>query len=403
MGALGGGGEGAPRGAGLSATPSRGAGLSESPYILIGNPENRRVTLFQAALEAQGLPPARVVSWRELIEDLARLAALPDRPALLRIDSAGEDFEVERGLLRLGHEDAVRVGCSTLEPAEVARLVYDRGRILAPRQQHLGFLRLLAAIGEVLAERPGWRPLSPLAAVADLFDKRITSRRYHAAGIPVPPFLDGVGTPEALRAAMRERGWRAVFVKVSCGSSASCLAVYHLGPDGGHLMTTIEETPTARYNNLRVRRVSERARVDGLLEFLLREGSQLELALPKAHLDGAYFDCRVLCVAGEPAFTVIRQNRHPITNLHLGGWRGDPRSLAAVLPAEVEAAARESCRRVAALHGCHQLGVDLLYETGLRRHAIVEANAFGDLLPNLTRDGLSVYEWEIRAASGIAA
>jgi len=29
---------------------------------------------------------------------------------------------------------------------------------------------------------------------------------------------------------------------------------------------------------------------------------------------------------------------------------------------------------------------------------MLEANAFGDLLPNLERDGLSVYAWQIREA-----
>jgi hypothetical protein len=31
------------------------------------------------------------------------------------------------------------------------------------------------------------------------------------------------------------------------------------------------------------------------------------------------------------------------------------------------------------------------------RHVVLEANAFGDLLPNLTANGLGVYDWEVRA------
>ena len=30
-------------------------------------------------------------------------------------------------------------------------------------------------------------------------------------------------------------------------------------------------------------------------------------------------------------------------------------------------------------------------------HRVLEANAFGDLLPNLERDGLGVYAWQVRA------
>ena len=46
------------------------------------------------------------------------------------------------------------------------------------------------------------------------------------------------------------------------------------------------------------------------------------------------------------------------------------------------------------------MGVDLLYEAGFKGHRVIVANAFGDLLPNLKRDGLTTYGWEIRAALG---
>lgn len=369
------------------------------PYLLIGNPENRRVSLFQQALLDAGQPEATVLSHLELCARPERLAELPDRDLLVRIDSAGENAEVERALLALGHERALAEGVATISPAELAALPERRGRILPPRQAHLGFLHHLERIARVLAERPRWRALSTPETIALLFDKRQTSRRYHDAGIPVPAALAGIESPEALRAAMLEGELRAVYVKLASGSSASCLGVFHCSRGGEHLMTTIEQAKDGWFNSLRVQRVNDRRRIDELLAFLIREGSQIEVAVPKARLDGAFFDCRVLCVDGEPCFRVIRQSRHPITNLHLGGWRGDPASLAAVLPAALERAAEASARQVAALHpGSFQLGIDLLFEAGWRGHRIVEANAFGDLLPNLTRDGLSVYAWEIRAA-----
>lgn len=379
--------------------PSRSA----LPYILIGNPDNRRVTLFQQALARQGQDPATVVPWSALIDSLEPLAALPHDEALLRIDSAGESFEVERGLLRLGYEEARALGVCTIEPDVAAALPFDHGRIICPRQANLGLLRLLRRIDRLLARRPGWRPLSQPAALAELFDKRITSRRYAAAGIPVPEALEGVEEPEALREAMRARGWPAVFVKLACGSSASCLGVYHYSAGSEFLMTTVEQTAQGRlYNTLKVRRVNDRRRVDALLGFILGEGAQLERSVPKARLDGAFFDCRVLVVDGEAAFTVVRQSRHPITNLHLGGWRGDLAALRrAVGPARL-AAAEASCCQVARLHGGPlQLGVDLLYEAGFAGHRVIEANAFGDLLPNLEREGLDVYAWQIERARGL--
>ncbi|MFP2906111.1 STM4014 family protein [Pyxidicoccus sp. 3LFB2] len=368
------------------------------PFLLIGNAENRRVTLFQEALTRQGLPPAHVVPWVELLANPARLADLPDTEALVRIDSAGESWDVERALLKRGYPDAQEAGCTTVTPAEVDARAYDHGLILCPRQYHLGFLGVLAELQALFAARPRWKVLQSPASIADLFDKRITSRRYAALGVPVPEPLEGVSDPESLRERMREQDCREVFVKLSCGSSASCLAIYRLGRARDTLVTTIEQAATGWYNSLKVRRIEEPARVDEVLGFLLAEGSQVERSIPKARLGGDYFDCRVLMVRGEPAFTVVRQSRHPITNLHLGGWRGDLDELHAAVPPNELADALESCRTVARAHDCLHVGIDLMYEDFFTGHRVLEANAFGDLLPNLRRDGLTVYEWEIREA-----
>jgi glutathione synthase/RimK-type ligase-like ATP-grasp enzyme len=56
------------------------------------------------------------------------------------------------------------------------------------------------------------------------------------------------------------------------------------------------------------------------------------------------------------------------------------------------------CVRIAAAHGTFHLGVDLMFEPGFRGHRILEANAFGDLLPRLARDGVDVHGWQIRRA-----
>ncbi|RKH09054.1 hypothetical protein D7V97_17755 [Corallococcus sp. CA053C] len=371
------------------------------PFLLIGNPGNRRVTLFQEALIRAGLPPAHVVSWETVARTPDVLLELPDTEHCVRIDAAGEDAEVERALLKRGHEDALTAGCDVVTPEQVDALPAEHGRVLCPRQHHLGFLRVLEDLAARFAQRPHWRVWSKPSAIADLFDKRITSRRYAALGIPVPPYLEDVTTPEALRHGMREAGWREVFVKLSCGSSASCLAVYRLGRtpgSEGSLLTSLHRGDTGWFNSLNVRRVSDAGEVDAVLSFLLREGSQVEQARPKARLGGDVFDCRILAVRGEPVFTVVRQSRHPITNLHLGGYRGDLDAFHAAVPPREWEAALESCRAVARAHDCLHVGIDLMFEEFFHGHRVLEANAFGDLLPGLTRDGLSVYDWELREA-----
>jgi hypothetical protein len=385
----------ARRASGSSGSPSGGPPL---PYILIGNPENRRVTLFQAALARQGLPPATVVAWLDLLRDRGALDRLPDAPALVRVEATGENFAVAQALLAHGYEEAAALGVETLAPRAIADASDERGRIWPPRQLHLGFQRLLAELATIFAAHPRWHVLNDPRTIADLFDKRITSRRYAQLGVPVPPPLDGIDGYARLRARLAAGGPSHVYVKLACGSSAACLGVYHLGRDHEYLMTTIEETPSARYNSRRIRRINDRRRIAACIDWLCREGSQVEAGMPKARLDGRFFDCRVLVVDGEPAFVVARASTHPITNLQLGARRGDPARLDAIVPAASRAAAMDSCRRVWRAHASFQVGVDLMYEPGFAQHRVLEANAFGDLLPNLQRDGLDVYEWQIRRA-----
>jgi hypothetical protein len=63
----------------------------------------------------------------------------------------------------------------------------------------------------------------------------------------------------------------------------------------------------------------------------------------------------------------------------------------------------ETCRRVARLYRSLHVGIDLMFEEDLVGHRVLEANAFGDLLPNLTVDGRTVWEWEVREALRQAA
>lgn len=374
--------------------------MSASPrYIVIGNTENRRVTMFVDELARAGAPKPVVLSHHELLtQDLEPLRDIPDEPHVVRFDSCGESFDVEKALLRAGYEDAAEYGASTLEPSEVDALEFDLGKILCPRQHHFGFERYVRRVAEVYAERPSWRVLAQPDAILQMFDKRETSALYEEHGIPVPEPVRGIESADMLRARLEDLGISSVFVKVSCSSSASCLAIYSRRADREQITTTIEMTPGGWYNSLRLRRYTSREDVDTILSFLISEGAQIEQAVSKARLDGAFFDTRVVVIDGEPAFTVVRQNRHPITNLHLGGWRGDLEALRAAVPEEMARAVDETCRAVAARHAVFAFGLDILYEAGFRSHRVLESNAFGDLLPNLERDGLSVYGWQIRHA-----
>ena len=365
-------------------------------YILIGNPGHRRVELFQAALAAQDLPPARVIAWRELAEPGAPARLLDGARGILRIDSPGEDAEVERALIRRGEVAARVEGAPAIDAAALAAIPHAVGRILFPRQQYLGFCAVLDEIGAAIA--PEIRVLQPPAAIAELFDKSACSAKWRALGIPVPETLSNVRDPDDLRERMIAAGWASVFVKLTGGSSASGLAVFVHHRHREHAMTTVEDCGDARYNTRKIQRLVDRHKIDRLLGFLLAEGAIVERAVPKAKLGGRYCDLRVLVIDGEPAFVVARTAAHPITNLNLGGRRGDVAALRELVPGEAWERAMASCVAVQRASGAFHVGVDVLLSPGFAEHVVIEGNAFGDLLPNLERDGLDVYGWQIRRA-----
>ena len=122
-----------------------------NPFLILGNPENRRVTAFRDALQRRGQPEPIVVSWADFAQDASVLAhAAPDIPLHFRIDSPGENKAVEQVFLELGYDGAQREGLRALSELPPP----SHGRILAPRQQHLGFLALLDRIDTVLQARP---------------------------------------------------------------------------------------------------------------------------------------------------------------------------------------------------------------------------------------------------------
>ena len=326
-------------------------------WAVVGNGENRRVGLFTAAALAAGLPAPRVVEWRDVLRDGGHDFAADE---VVRLDSPGENAEVDR-LLR-GVDEPTRVeGSATW------------------------YARFLTAVGSL---RGGVRLDDP-AELAVLFDKRRCHARLAAAGVPVPPSpTSGGAWPvrgwDDVRAAMREHRMPRVFVKPAHGSSGSGILAVEAGAGRLHATTPVEVAPGGRlHNSLRVRRLTDERTVAGIVDALAPDGLHIERWLPKAALAGRSADLRVLVVAGRATHAVVRTSRFPLTNLHLGGVRGD---LAAAKAAAGDrwAEALEICERAAACFpGTLCVGVDLLPATGWRRFAVGEVNAFGDLLPGL--------------------
>src|SRR5215470_1270828 len=113
-------------------------------FVVIGNPGGRRIELFQAALNELRLPAARVVSYLDLLSGKDVLPRSVRDGTVVRIESPGKDFEVERALIAAGAGVAdgdERFDRVSLQAAR--SLSFERGSILYPRQWYLGYCATL--------------------------------------------------------------------------------------------------------------------------------------------------------------------------------------------------------------------------------------------------------------------
>lgn len=204
-------------------------------------------------------------------------------------------------------------------------------------------------------------------------------------------------------------GYRRAFVKLAHGSSASGVLAVETGAGGRIRATTsVERAPSgALHNSLRLRRYEDERVIGAIVDALAPDGLHIERWLPKASQQGRSADLRVVVIAGRATHAVVRTAAGPLTNLHLGGARGDlDAAVAAVTAAggHWETDALAVCERAAAAFPrtlC--VGVDLLPALGWRGFAVGEVNAFGDLLPRLTglpgspAEGLDTYAAQVAA------
>jgi hypothetical protein len=89
-----------------------------------------------------------------------------------------------------------------------------------------------------------------------------------------------------------------------------------------------------------------------------------------------------------------------MTNLHLGNRRLDAGRLRDRMAPENWRSSLATCEQALALFPASMYaGVDVLVMPGLRKHAVLEINAFGDLLPGILFDDQDTYAAEVAAVS----
>jgi glutathione synthase/RimK-type ligase-like ATP-grasp enzyme len=341
---------------------------------LIGNPENRRITDFQKAVEALGYPVPVCLSYQELLRDPESISRFD--VDLLRIDSPGENEAVARELIARGGGPPN----SNLEFGEIGFL----------NEYHRGFCAVLELI-----ERRGIPCLNSPGDIAVMFDKWASHQRFVDADVARPASTLAPGEFPAFLEQMRAQKNGRLFLKPLHGSSASGVCALRWTPGRQQLMAPLRirsgRGQAILVNSLDVRTYTTLADIELILGLLLPQGMINEQWIPKISLPGGAVDLRVLVIAGEARHWVVRQSRHPMTNLHLGNQRGSGTALRELIgAAKLEAAFRLAEKAAACFPESLYAGVDILIDS--RHRALVgEINAFGDLLPGLTHRGESAY------------
>jgi glutathione synthase/RimK-type ligase-like ATP-grasp enzyme len=314
------------------------------------------------------------LSYEAIVRDQESLQNFP--VDLLRIDSPGENDQVAHALIALG--------------GGPANATLERGEINFLREYHQGFCKILDLI-----DQTGIPCLNSPSDIAAMFDKWACHLRFQEHGIARPPSEPAPANLASMLGKMRERGNGRVFLKPLHGSSASGVCALQWTRDRQQLTAPLRilsgSGKPCLVNSLDVSTYADPADIQVILELLLPQRMIMEEWVPKLTMPGGAVDLRVLVIAGEARHWVVRQSRHPMTNLHLGNQRGDPAALEKIIGSPALEAAFELAVQAA---GCFPdslyAGVDILIDSR-HRPLVGEINAFGDLLPRVLHRGESAY------------
>jgi hypothetical protein len=345
-------------------------------YVVLANPGTPRgdgyVAELRAFWAARGeSPEIVVVPWAKFLEAGAHFDALAefDEPAFVKIESPGKSDEVYRQIVALG--------CQKLGTAyEGPELPWPKGLLVEPRLHAAGWELVLQRMKSSHLLRPHLTLSASPDAIRTMFDKTATSNLLRSRGIAVPNHLDVI--PPSVREIVSQKTWRQeTFIKLNHGSSA--VGIVHF--IGRGLNASTVRISGGSYFNTRAPREGIRFDDFRAADWIVSQGAIVQEGILAARLDGLKFDVRVVCYYGQPVATIFRKSALPMTNLHLGGQRGDEAASKAQIPKRAWLDGLDDAVSTAEAFDSCVCGVDLIFEDGFRGHAILEANAFGDHFP----------------------
>ena len=361
-------------------------------YILIGNPDGKRLTLFQRELanywaDRNESPTVVIVPWAEIISRDGNLDELPEfaAPSIVRLDSHGKDNQVYRLLLDAGARENPAESCR--DWSEVAM---PKGILLRPGLAFQGLSRVLRGLHSSFHKRPHLTVTANPLSIQLMFDKSESAKLLQKQGINVPQFRSDQNERRAFPP-------KYAYCKLNHGSSA-CGMMYCCMDEGYGLSTTIEINGQF-FNTRKLRRLEGEA-FQRMWRFFTEEGILLQEAISKSDYLGQNFDVRVVCISSKPIATIFRVSRHPMTNLHLGGHRGDWEAIRKTIPTRYWLDGLDLASEAASHFDSTVAGVDLLFERNSWKPYILEVNAYGNFFPGwIDAEGHSCHWHEIDAIS----
>jgi len=350
--------------------------------LLLATQGSKRVRLMQAARAQLRLPPAQVLEWRDWLAQPALLEGALRQSGRLKIEPPGDD-PAAHGLL-------LDAGCRLLDRPPVEGPAH--GELLAMDAWFAGFSKAMQDLERQLVAMPHIRVFNAPAEICLMTDKLACQRHLAAHGIAIPALLGPVHGYDHLQSLLHEHQLDRVYLKPRYGSSASGVVAYRRNKAGRQQATTSAALQlgggAARlFNVKRMARYETRCDIAALVDALAAQQLYAEAWLNKPRCGDGHYDLRIVTVAGRPAHRVARIGQQMMTNLHLDNRRGD----AAVLLHADDLAALETTATLAAraFPHSHVTGYDLVVRHG--QAYVLEANAFGDLLPGLLWQGADTY------------
>ena len=374
--------------------PDLAAHGTPPPCVVLGVASSKRTRGLQAARAVLGLAPARIVEWRDWLADPGRLDAALARGCRFKVEPPGDDVQAHARLLRDGAERLGRPACAPLQ----------YGELCATDHWFAGFEAALVRLARQLEDADGIDVVNAPAEIVLMTDKWRCQQHLAAHAVPTPTLLGRIAGFAELEALLARHGVDRAFVKARYGSSAAGVVAYRRNGRGDEQATTsahlVETLDTPRlFNDKRIRTYAKRDEIARVIDLVAAQDAYVEAWVPKPRHGAGHFDLRVLALAGEPAHRVARVGLRPMTNLHLDSQRADPTALlSAAELALLEHTTRHAAR---AFPASRVIGVDLV--VGGARARVLEANAFGDLLPGLLWKGQDSYAATTQAWPGAEA